>query len=179
MLNIIMAVYGGVMLFLGRSLSWLFSLGMGLLVGVKAAEFFVPPTSPAWINILVILGVGTLGVLPHLLYPEASFIVSGFLFGGYALAEYANLALSAFVTFRIGGPYWLVFFVGGVIGAVTQAFIKDWGVMFSTALIGAFLVAPNIGRPDALTQTLIAAGLFILGCIVQVVIRSFEEGSMV
>ena len=35
MLDIVKAVFGGLMLFTGRGQDWLFALGMGLLVGLK------------------------------------------------------------------------------------------------------------------------------------------------
>ena len=174
MLDIINAVFGGVMLFLGRSMDWMFSLGMGLLVGLKVSESFLQPDSPLWMQLLIIGAIGAIGVLPHVVYPESKFIVTGILFGGFTLSEYANVLLRAFFGTSLTGSTWLIFFVGAVLGAVILGFLKEWGVMFATSLVGAFLVADLFKTLTPFTQMLVACGLFIVGGIVQVLIKSYE-----
>ena len=95
MFNIIKAVFGGTMLFLGRDLDWLFALGLGSLVGLKMTSLLAPD-SPIWMSIALIVAIAVISVLPYLVYPESSAFVTGFLFGGYALSEYGNIPLNAF-----------------------------------------------------------------------------------
>ena len=71
----------------------------------------------------------------------------------------------------------MIFFVGAVFGAVTLAFTKEWGIMFATALVGAFLVTSLFTGFDAMLETLVAGGLFIVGGIVQVLFKNFEDKS--
>lgn len=177
MLNIINAVFGGVMLFLGRSMDWLFSLGMGLLVGLKISESLLSPATPLWMQLLVIGAVGAIGVLPHLVYPDSSYIVTGILFGGFAMSEYANTVMTVFFGKGLVGSTWLIFFVGAIFGGVVLGFIREWGIMLATALVGGFMVAALFTRLDAFTQLLVASGLFIVGGIVQVLFKFYEDKS--
>ena len=176
MFNIIKAVFGGVMLFLGRDLSWLFSLGIGLLVGLKTTSL-LSPDAPLWMQLALIVVVAAIAVLPHIVYPESSYIVTGFLFGGYILAEYGNTVLNAFFGASFQGSDWIIFFVGAVIGAAVLAFTKEWGIMFATALIGAFFAADVFKTLSPMEKNLLAGGLFVVGCIVQTLILGFEKNS--
>jgi hypothetical protein len=176
MLNIAKGVYGGLMLFLGRDMDWLFSLGLGLLVGFKLTTLLATD-SPQWMFIVVILAVGLISVLSYLVYPEASYIVTGFLFGGYLLSEFGSDLLKAFFGFGLSGSTWIIFFVGAVVGAVILGLTKEWGIMFSTALTGAFLVADLFTGLSALAEALIASGLFIIGSLIQAILMRVEKAS--
>jgi len=176
MLNIVKGVYGGLMLFLGRDMDWLFSLGLGLLVGLNLTDFLTPD-APVWMFYGLIGVVGLLSVLPYLVYPEASFIVTGFLFGGYLLSQYGSGLLQAFFGFGLSGPDWLIFFVGAVLGAAALGLTKEWGIMFSTAMTGAFLVTDLFTRLTPLAAALVASGFFIAGSIIQAVIMRVEKSS--
>lgn len=176
MLIIAKAVFGGMMLFLGRDLGWLFSIGIGLLVGLKMTSL-LPADSPLWMTLLLIAALGAISAIPHVIYPDSSYIVTGFLFGGYILSEYANTVLNVFIGTGLSGSTWLIFFVGAVIGAVVLAVIKEWGIMLATALTGAFLIADLFTNLPLLTTTLIASGLFIIGGIVQTIILRGEKAS--
>ena len=176
MINIAKAVLGGVMLFVGLSLDWLSSIGMGLLVGIKMVQF-LPADSAPWIPILLIAAMGTVGILPFLIYPDSTYIVIGFLAGGYMLSEFGSEAMIAFLGTGLFGSYWLLFFVVGVIGAVLLAMTKDWGIVLSTALLGAFLVVDLFPYLAQMTSLPIVGGLFIAGSIVQTVMMQFEKSS--
>ena len=66
MLDIVKAVFGGVMLFTGRGQDWLFALGMGLLVGLKFT-FLLPENSQLWMILVVVAAGGAIGILPFLI----------------------------------------------------------------------------------------------------------------
>jgi hypothetical protein len=176
MLNIVKAVFGGIMLFLGRDMEWIFSLGMGLLVGIKMTTL-IEPDSPLWMFLLVVAAAGAISVLPYLVFPESRYFVTGLFFGGYLLSEYGNTVLKAFLGSGLSGTTWTIFFVGAVIGAAALAFTKAWGVMFATALAGAFIVSSLFANLTSLTQSLIAGGLFITGSIVQAIIMRVEKAA--
>jgi len=174
MLNIAKAVFGGIMLFLGRDMDWLFSIGIGLLVGLKMTALLQANT-PLWMVLLLVLAIGAIGALPYVIYPESKYLVTGFLVGGYIVSEYLNNVLYVFLDTVLTGSTWLAFFVGAVIGAVFLVVTKEWGLMLSSALIGAFLIADLFINLPLLTATLIASGLFILGGIVQIVIMRMQQ----
>lgn len=176
MFNIIKAVFAGTMLFLGRDLDWLFAVGLGALVGLKATTLLAPDT-PLWMSIALVVLVTLVSVLPYLVFQESKFIVTGFLFGGYALSEYGNIPLIAFFNTSLRGSTWLIFFVGAVLGAVVLGLTKEWGMMFATALVGAFLIVDLFPQFTPITTFLVAGGLFILGGLVQILILNFEKGS--
>jgi len=176
MFNIIKAVFAGTMLFLGRDLDWIFAVGLGALVGLKMTTLLAPD-SPMWMSITLVALVAVISVLPYLVYPESKFIVTGFLFGGYALSEYGNIPLNAFFNTSLRGSTWLIFFVGAVLGAVALGLTKEWGMMFATALVGAFLVVSLFPQFTPITAFLVAGGLFIVGGLVQIVILNYEKKS--
>jgi len=176
MLNIAKGVFGGLMLFLGRDMDWLFSLGLGLLVGLNLTTLLAPD-SPQWMFILLVVAIGVISVLPYLVYPEASYIVTGFFFGGFLLAGYGSNLLQAFFGVGLSGSTWLVFIVGAVIGAAILGLTKEWGIMFATALAGAFLVSDIFSGLAPVAKYLVAGGLFITGSIIQAVIMRVEKGS--
>jgi hypothetical protein len=145
-----------------------------LLVGLKFT-FLLPDGSPLWALPVVIAAGGAIGILPFLIFQESNFIVTGLLFGGFALSEYGNIVSKAIVGDELGGSTWLIFFVGAVIGAVILGWTKTWGLMFATALVGAFLVTSLFPALSPMVESLIAAGLFIVGCLTQAIIMRIEK----
>ena len=173
-MDIAKAVFGGLMLFIGHDQEWLFSLGLGLLVGLKAT-FLLPVESALWMILVVVAAGGAIGVLPFLINQESNYVVTGFLFGGFFLSEFGSLISRAVIGTGLAGSTWLIFFVGAVIGAVALGWTKIWGLMFATAMIGAFLVAGLFTGLTPIAESLIAAGLFVIGCIVQAIIMRVEK----
>ena len=175
-MDIAKAIFGGVMLFTGRDQEWLFSLGLGLLAGLKFT-FLIPEGSPLWVFIAVIAAGGAVGILPFLINQDSNFIVPGFLFGGFALSEYGYIVSKAIFKNELGGSTWTLFLVGAVLGAAILGLTKTWGLIFATSLVGAFLVTSLFPNLTPMTESLIAAGLFIGGCLAQAIIMRMEKQS--
>lgn len=174
MLDIVKAVFGGVMLFTGRDQEWLFALGIGLLVGLKFT-FLLPQDAQLWMILVVVAAGGAIGILPFLIQQENSFTITGILFGGFLLSEYGNTVSRAIVGTELSGSTWLIFLVGAVIGAVALMWTKTWGLMFATAMVGAFLVTDLFTDLTPVVESLVAAGLFIVGCLTQAIIMRIEK----
>ena len=103
-------------------------------------------------------------------------MVTGFLFGGFFLSEYGSTLSRALFGNSLAGSTWLIFFVGAVIGAIALGWTKVWGTMFATAMVGAFIIASLFSANlTPITESLVAAGLFVIGCIVQAVIMRVEK----
>jgi len=81
----------------------------------------------------------------------------------------------AIVGTGLAGSTWLIFFVGAVIGAIALGWAKIWGMMFATAMVGAFLIAGLFSGLTPIAESLIAAGLFVVGCITQAIIMRVEK----
>ena len=131
-----------------------------------------------WSFLVVIAAGGAIGILPFLIYQESNYIVTGLLFGGFTLSEYGNIVSKALVGNGFTGSTWLIFLVGSVIGAVALGWTKTWGVMFATALVGAFLITGLFTSLSPMAESMIAAGLFIAGCITQAIIMRIERQSV-
>ena len=173
-MDIAKAVFGGVMLFFGYDQEWLFALGLGLLVGLKLS-LLLPAEAALWVILLVIAAGGAFGVLPFLVFQESSYVVTGLLFGGFFLSEFGNILSKAVGGDGLAGSTWLIFFVGAVIGAVALGWTKVWGVMFATAMVGAFLISGLFTNLTPIAESLVAAGLFVLGCIMQAIVMRVEK----
>ena len=173
-MDIAKAVFGGLMLFIGHDQEWLFALGLGLLVGLKLT-LLLPAEAALWVILLVIAAGGAFGVLPFLVFQESNYIVTGFLFGGFFLSEFGNIISRAIFGDGLAGSTWLIFFVGAVIGAIALGWTKVWGVMFATAMVGAFLIAGLFTSLTPIAESLVAAGLFVVGCITQAIVMRVEK----
>jgi hypothetical protein len=174
MVNIAKGVFGGLMLFLGRDMDWLFSIGMGFLVGLRLTSLLAADSSP-WMFYLLVAAICAISVLPYLIYPESRFIVTGFLFGGFLLSEYGSNVLRAFFGAGLSGSVWTIFIVGGVVGALLLGLAKEWGLMLASALVGAFLISDIFTSFEPIARYLVAGGLFLAGTIIQAVIMQFES----
>ena len=174
MLIIAKAIFGGMMLFTGRDQEWLFSLGLGLLTGYKFA-FLLPDSSTIWALLVVVAAGGAIGILPFFIFQESNFIITGFLFGGFALSEYGSTVSKAITGAGLAGSTWLIFFVGAVIGAIILGWTKTWGLMFATALVGAFLVTDLFPNLSSMGESLITSGLFVAGCLTQAIVMRIEK----
>jgi hypothetical protein len=174
-MDIAKAVFGGLMLFIGHDQEWLFALGLGLLVGLKLT-LLLPAESALWMILLVVAAGGAIGVLPFLIFQGGGHVVTGFLFGGFFLSEYGSTLSRALIGNGLAGSTWLIFFVGAVIGAIALGWTKIWGTMFATAMVGAFIIASLFSTNlTPITESLVAAGLFVIGCIVQAVTMRIEK----
>jgi hypothetical protein len=171
MFTTIRAIFGGVMLFGGRNLHWIFAAGLGYL----ASQHFTGDLrgAPTWAIFGVNIIVALLALMPTIVWEEGSYFITGFFFGGFNLLVYGDLILTAFFGQGFQGPGWLIFIIGAVIGMPLIGFSKEWGIMFATAATGAFLFS-DIFNTDPLTKSMITGGLFVLGGLVQALIYRYE-----
>jgi hypothetical protein len=91
------------------------------------------------------------------------------------LSEYGSDLMRTFFGTGFSGSTWMIFFVGAVVGAVVIGLAKEWGVMFATALAGAFLISDIFTTLSPVARYLLAGGLFLSGSIIQAVIMRVEQ----
>lgn len=176
MFQIVKAVFGGIMLFVGRDVDWLFGLGLGYLVGVKASDL-LSPDAPFWLPFALSVTLAILSMLPAIIWEEGKYVVIGLLFGGFTLSEYGDFVSTAIFGAGLSGSTWLIFFIGAAIGGIILGLTKDWGIMFATALTGAFL-AGDMFNVQPFAKGMIIGGLFIVGALVQaIILRTERQGS--
>ena len=159
------AVIGGVLLFLGRELNFLFSAGMAILIGFRLLPLL--PSQWPWFYSYVFIGVLALiaAAIP-LIHERVGYFFSGFLAGGYLFVDY--LAPGALTV-----PL-LPFLLGGVIGSLLIGFLTEWAVLIISCVIGAYYVTSYFTLSST-AQILITAGLFIVGALVQAVLWYMQK----
>ncbi len=154
------AVIGAVILLFGRKIFWLCVAAIGFAAGVELAPHLVHEPSPA-LALTLALVLGFVGALLALFLQKLAVGVAGFIAGG-------RLAVGLMTTFLVqyASHYWVVFIIGGIIGALLLLMLFDWALIFISSLIGAHLIANAITLPPT-GHVLLLAVLALGGVIVQ------------
>ena len=162
---IVRGVIGGILLFLGHELNFLFAGAMAALLGLRLTPL-LPPQWPGWADYAFIIALGVVAAVLVLLNERLGYFVSGFLAGGLFLVEY-------YAPNSLTVPL-LPFLVGGVIGALIIGVFTEWALILVTALIGAYYIL-NLLVLDPMLEILLGAALFIVGAITQVIIMQSQK----
>ena len=162
---IVRGVIGGILLFLGHELNFLFAGAMAALLAFRLTPL-LPPQWPGWADYAFIIAIGVIAAVVVLLNERVGYFISGFLAGGLLLVEY-------FAPNSLTVP-WLMYVIGGVIGALVIGLFTDWALILVTSLIGAAYLLNLFVLPSML-EILIGAGLFIVGALTQVVIMQQQK----
>ncbi|HEX2996150.1 MAG TPA: hypothetical protein VHP14_15095 [Anaerolineales bacterium] len=158
-MQIAKVIVGGVLLFLGRELNFLFSAGMGVLIGFRLTPI-LPAQWPGYYDYIFIAVLGIVAASIALINERTGYFFSGFLAGGYLFAEYAAPDVLALPL--------VPFLLGGVVGSLLLGFSTEWGTLIVSCLIGAYYVGSYFPLSST-AQILVTAGLFIVGGLVQAV----------
>jgi len=164
---VLRGLIGGIALFLGRELSFLFSAAMAALIGLRFTPF-LPATWPAWAEIAFIIAFAVLGAVLTLINKQNGYYVCGFLVGGFVASEYFAPGILVIPI--------LPFILGSVIGAVVLGVFGEWAMIIVSCLIGVYLiygVLPLYGT----AKTLASAGIFLVGGLVQVIMFQAQKHS--
>jgi hypothetical protein len=164
---IVRGIIGGILLFLGRELNFIFAGAMAGLLAYRLTPL-LPPTWPAWSDAAFMIALGLIAAILVLIHERAGYFLSGFLAGGFFLVEYyAPNVLTV--------PL-LPFIVGGVIGALVLGLLTEWALILVSAAIGASYLL-NLFVLDPTAEILVGAGLFIVGALTQVIIMQSQKQS--
>jgi hypothetical protein len=155
------------LLFLGRELNFLFAGAMAGLIAFRLTPL-LPPGLPAWSDAAFMITIGVIAAIIVLINERFGYFVSGFLAGGFMLIEY-------FTPGAMTIP-WLLFVIGGVMGALVLGLLTEWALILVSAAIGAAYVL-NLFRLDPTAEILVGAGLFIVGALTQVIIMQAQKHS--
>jgi hypothetical protein len=131
---IIGALVGVVILFFGRKLFWLCVAAVGFAAGVELVPHFSQQPSP-WLALTFAIVLGFVGALLALFLQKVAVAIAGFLSGG-------KLAAATGAAFFAGAEqhFWLLFLIGGIVGAILLLIVFDWALIFLSSVIGAHLV---------------------------------------
>ena len=167
MLNFLNALFGGALLIAGRKLFWLFVGVIGFIVGAQIAIRFFHGSE--LITIIAGLVLGVIFAVLAIFLETLAIGVAGFLGGGYIL-----LSLAGLFGLDKGIIAWIIFIVGGIIGAVLIAFLFDWALIIISSLAGSSMVV-NAFHFAKLMSVLMFIVLVFIGIVVQASMLSTER----
>ena len=165
---IISAILGLLILLLGRKLFWLCVAAAGFAVGVELAPRLVhEPSTVLIVSAALVLGFA--GALLALLLQKLAIGVLGFLIGGRAAVAMGM----AFLTEQTV-HYWVIFTIGGIVGALLLLAVFDWALILLSSMLGAYLIGNAITLPYTGASILFVL-LVILGVVTQTIARRRRE----
>jgi len=159
-MNVMQLIVGLAALIFGRKLFWLFMGVVGFAAGIDVTARFLAGM-PQWSISLVAVLAGIAGALLALFFQRLAIVVAGFVGGGYVLMNALNLS-----GWQAPPLSWLLFVIGGIIGALLLYFLFDWTLIFLSSVVGASLMIRAIPMNPAITGVLFL-GLFITGFLIQ------------
>jgi len=157
---IIGAVVGVIILLFGRKLFWLCVAAVGFAVGVELAPHLVQQPSPL-LALTFALILGFVGALLALFLQKIAIAIVGFISGGKLALAVAAAFVGNAVEF-----YWIIFIIGGIVGALLLLLLFDWALIFLSSMVGAYLILSAVKVPPTGT-TILFVVLVIVGVLGQ------------
>jgi len=161
----IKGIIGGIVLFLGRELNFLFAGAMAFLIALRLTPM-LPSQWPDWTEWAFMIGLGVIAALLTFVDERGGFIISGFLAGGFVAAEWYTPDMLVIPV--------LPFILGGVFGALVIGLFTDWALIIISSLIGGYYLT-TLFRLAQTPRILITAGLIIIGALVQAIIMRQQK----
>jgi general stress protein CsbA len=165
MMLVARGVIGGILLFLGRELNFLFAAAMAALIALRLTPL-LPLQWPQWSDYVFIVVLALLAAVITIRNERVGYVLSGFLVGGSFLVEYYEPGV---LTLPL-----LPFLVGGAIGALILGVFTEWALMIVSCLVGAYYLT-NLFTLSSTAEILIGSGLFIFGALTQVILMRMQK----
>jgi hypothetical protein len=159
MLDFLNVVLGGALLLAGRKLFWLFVGVIGFVIGVQVATRFFHGSQLT--TLVAGLVIGIIFAVLAIFVESLAIGIAGFLGGGYIL-----LSLAGVFGLDKGILTWIIFIVGGILGAALIAWLFDWALISISALAGSSMIVRALSF-NTTTAALIFVILLIIGIAVQ------------
>jgi uncharacterized membrane protein YuzA (DUF378 family) len=163
------AVVGAVVLLFGRQANWLFVGVIGFLLGANLAGMIIGEGSTLAIVISAVTGLS--GVLMAALMHKLALDAAGFVASGYALT-----GLIGIIGLDVGDLSWLIFLIGGVLGALMVLTWSNWALIILSSFTAAYLILGTFNVTPPLDK-FAYIGLVLLGLAVQSAMLQRDESS--
>ena len=158
---------GTLLLLLGRRLFWLFVGAVGFVAGINlAGQLHLDLSEDAVIAFSLILGL--VAAVLAIALRRAALAVAGFLAGGYLLTQF--MAAAVLPTEAASANHlapWVIFAVGGLVGAVLMNVVFNWTLIVLSAMGGAYLICMCVHGLNGQLLTALYTTLSILGILAQ------------
>jgi hypothetical protein len=164
---VIRGALGAILAFLGREMNFLFAGGFAVMIALRVLPL-LPGTWPSWgpLAFAAVMAV-IAGSIPFI-NERAGYVVSGFLAGGFFLADY-------FVPNFIAIPI-LPFIFGGAVGGIVMGVLTEWALMIVSSLVGAIYAMELFTLGETL-KLMLTGLLFFAGAFTQVIMRRMEQNA--
>lgn len=163
---------GLILLALGRKLFWLFVGCIGFVAGYASVQQFGGGQSEL-VVILISLFSGLVGALLAVFFQGVAIALAGFVAGGYT-----SMIVTALIGLERGA--WVIYVVGGILGAAMLFLIFDWALILISSLSGTSLIVQTVEFGQDM-EALLFIVLVIIGIIFQTVLfrqdRRNENGN--
>lgn len=151
---------GTAVLTLGRRLFWLFVAGVGFVIGLRIMGALVSGW-PAWLVVIIALVAGLVGAALAVFLQRIGVAVAGFLAGGYAVYSLVEMFSS-----QDGSWLWVVYAIGGILGAILLSVLFDWALIVLSSITGSTIILQALDLSMAWSGLLFFI-LLIFGIIIQ------------
>jgi hypothetical protein len=169
--TLILLLAGLAALLLGRRLYWMFVAVVGFGAGVVLAPQFIGADSEMVILLAALAG-GFIGAMLALVLQQVAVAIAGFAVGSYLAFWILGLFGIHLNSATDGMQWWLVFVIGGAIGAVLVFAIFEYALIFLSSIAGSALIVEAIRQTLAFgssSELLVFLVLLIVGIVVQTV----------
>ena len=169
MMIVLQILLGIVLLVVGRKLFWVLAGVMGFIAAATWASAFFQDLSDVTLILIAVLA-GVAGAVIATTVQWLGVALTGFLGGGYLATT-----LLVILGFTVGRTDWLVYVIGGIIGAIVFISLFNWALIILSALGGATILVQALGitRPMSLIVIVVMA---VIGLVVQTRIFKEEKG---
>jgi len=167
MLIIVRGALGAILTFLGRELNFIFAGGFAAMIALRVVPI-LPASWPWWGPLAFVALMAIIAGSIPLINERAGYVVSGFLAGGFFLADY-------FVPNFIAIPI-LPFILGGAVGGLIMGVLTEWALMAVSSVIGA-IYAMQLFTLSYTLKLMLTGLLFLAGALTQVIMRRMQQNA--
>lgn len=165
------ALFGAIILFLGRKLYWFTIAAVGFFAAIELTSRLLKD-QPLWVAIILGVIVGGIGALLAVTIQRIAIGLAGFFLGGFLFFQ----ILSVF-DIQLGGWNWAIFILGGLLGIALVSALFEWTLILLSSIIGSILLVQSSLFPD-LNRWILFLVTLILGLGVQVILYRSEKRRM-
>jgi hypothetical protein len=159
-MEIVRLFLGIIMLTMGRRLYWLFLGGAGFIFGFDIAGRLINGLSHGVVLVIALLA-GITGAVIAVFLQKLAIVIGGFLAGGYLLPLLLEEIGIEFIHY-----HWILFVIGGLIGAVFMSVLFGWALIILSSALGSFLILQPLHFGMQISKLLFIF-LLILGIAIQ------------